>query len=134
MRVPAARRPGDRRRPPRRPDRRRRTILAEPFVEGVLSLARRLVGDGQLFALKVRGQSMIEAAICDGDIVRVRRQDAAGSRDIVAALIDGEATVKRLRRTDDGHAWLMPHNAASSPIPADTATMLGKVVAVLRSL
>ncbi len=111
-----------------------RTTVSTQRPQDVLSLPRRLVGDGQLFALKVRGQSMIEAAICDGDIVTVRRQDAADSSDIVAALIDGEATVKRLRRTDDGHAWLMPHNPACNPIPADTAPILGKAVAALRNL
>jgi repressor LexA len=108
-------------------------ILAEEFVEDVLSLPRRLVGEGQLFALKVRGDSMIDAAICDGDIVTVRRQDSADHGDIVAALLDGEATVKRLRR-EGGHAWLVPHNPAYAPLPADGAAILGKVVAVLRSL
>ncbi|MFF7359142.1 transcriptional repressor LexA [Streptomyces filipinensis] len=109
-------------------------ILAEESIEDVLSLPRRIVGEGQLFALKVRGQSMIEAAICDGDIVTVRAQSSADHGDIVAALIEGDATVKRLRRADDGHAWLVPHNAAYEPIPADDATILGKVVAVMRSL
>ncbi|WP_225828781.1 transcriptional repressor LexA [Streptomyces naphthomycinicus] len=108
-------------------------ILAEECVEDVLSLPRRLVGDGQLFALRVRGDSMIEAAICDGDIVAVRRQGSADSGDIVAALLDGEATVKRLRR-EGGHVWLMPHNMAYEPLPGDDAAILGKVVAVLRSL
>ncbi|MFC7915422.1 transcriptional repressor LexA [Streptomyces sp. NPDC057386] len=108
-------------------------ILAEESVEDVLSLPRRLVGEGQLFALKVRGDSMIDAAICDGDIVTVRRQDSADHGDIVAALLDGEATVKRLRR-EGGHVWLVPHNSAYAPLLADDAAILGKVVAVLRSL
>ncbi|MFE0200609.1 transcriptional repressor LexA [[Kitasatospora] papulosa] len=108
-------------------------ILAEEAVEDVLPLPRNLVGEGQLFALKVVGDSMIEAAICDGDIVTVRRQDSADHGDVVAALLDGEATVKRLRR-ENGRVWLMPHNVAYEPIPGDDAAILGKVVAVLRAL
>ncbi|MGW8768271.1 transcriptional repressor LexA [Streptomyces sp. NPDC055815] len=108
-------------------------ILAEESVEDVLSLPRQLVGEGRLFALKVVGDSMIDAAICDGDIVTVRQADTAEHGDIVAAMLDGEATVKRLRR-EDGRVWLMPHNAAYDPIPGDHAVILGKVVAVLRTL
>ncbi|WP_370466895.1 transcriptional repressor LexA [Streptacidiphilus sp. PB12-B1b] len=108
-------------------------ILAEQSVEDVFPLPRQLVGDGELFVLKVSGDSMVEAAICDGDWVTVRRQPVAENGDIVAAMIDGEATVKRLKR-EDGHIWLMPHNAAYEPIPGDSATILGKVVAVLRRL
>ncbi|AXI79743.1 transcriptional repressor LexA [Peterkaempfera bronchialis] len=108
-------------------------ILAEQTVEDVFPLPRQLVGDGELFALKVSGDSMIEAAICDGDWVTVRRQPVAENGDIVAAMIDGEATVKRLKR-EDGHIWLMPHNASYEPIPGDNATILGKVVAVLRRI
>ncbi|GAA0916828.1 transcriptional repressor LexA [Streptomyces thermoalcalitolerans] len=106
-------------------------ILAEESVEDVFPLPRQLVGDGELFVLKVVGDSMIEAAICDGDWVTVRRQQVAENGDIVAAMIDGEATVKRFKR-EDGHVWLLPHNAAYEPIPGDDATILGKVVAVLR--
>ncbi|MEW2067789.1 transcriptional repressor LexA [Streptomyces sp. NPDC007346] len=106
-------------------------ILAEESVEDVFPLPRQLVGDGELFVLKVVGDSMIEAAICDGDWVTVRRQPVAENGDIVAAMLDGEATVKRFRR-EDGHVWLLPHNAAYQPIPGDEATILGKVVAVLR--
>ncbi len=108
-------------------------ILAEQSVEDVFPLPRQLVGDGELFVLKVSGDSMVEAAIMDGDWVTVRRQPVAENGDIVAAMIDGEATVKRLKR-EDGHIWLMPHNAAYEPIPGDSATILGKVVAVLRRL
>ncbi|MFF2306033.1 transcriptional repressor LexA [Streptomyces sp. NPDC058128] len=108
-------------------------ILAEEAVEDVLALPRQLVGEGRLFALKVVGDSMIDAAICDGDVVTVRQADSADHGDIVAAMIDGEATVKRLRR-EDGHVWLMPHNPAYEPIPGDDAIILGKVVAVLRTL
>jgi repressor LexA len=108
-------------------------ILAEEMVEDVLPLPRNLVGDGTLFMLRVAGDSMIEAAICDGDWVVVRQQDDATSGDIVAALLDGEATVKTLRRRD-GHVWLLPHNPAYAPIPGDDATILGRVVAVLRKI
>ncbi|GAB7180700.1 transcriptional repressor LexA [Kitasatospora sp. Ki12] len=108
-------------------------ILAEQTVEDVFPLPRQLVGEGELFALTVRGDSMIEAAICDGDWVTVRRQPVAENGDIVAAMIDGEATVKRLKR-EDGRIWLMPHNPAYEPINGDNATILGKVVAVLRRL
>ena len=106
-------------------------ILAEQAVEDVFPLPRQLVGDGELFLLKVVGDSMIDAAICDGDWVTVRRQEDAENGDIVAAMLDGEATVKRFKR-EDGHDWLLPHNAAYEPIPGDDATILGKVVAVLR--
>lgn len=106
-------------------------ILAEQSIEDVFPLPRQLVGDGEVFLLKVSGDSMIEAAIMDGDYVAVRRQPVAENGDIVAAMLDGEATVKRLRHRD-GHRWLMPHNPAYEPIPGDDATILGKVVAVLR--
>jgi repressor LexA len=108
-------------------------ILAEQVVEDVFPLPRQLVGEGELFLLRVRGDSMVEAAICDGDWVVVRRQQVAENGEIVAAMIDGEATVKTLRRTD-GHVWLMPQNRAYSPIDGDAATILGRVVSVLRSL
>jgi repressor LexA len=108
-------------------------ILAEQVVEDVFPLPRQLVGEGELFLLKVRGDSMIDAAICDGDWVVVRRQPVAESGEIVAAMIDGEATVKTLRRAD-GHVWLMPANRAYSPIDGDDSSVLGRVVSVLRSL
>ena len=108
-------------------------LLAEEMIEDVLPLPRSLVGEGTLFMLRVSGDSMIDAAISDGDWVVVRQQPDAENGDIVAAMIDGEATVKTLRRRD-GHVWLMPHNAAYSPIPGDDATVLGRVVAVLRKV
>lgn len=108
-------------------------ILAEQAVEDVFPLPRQLVGDGQLFLLKVSGDSMIDAAICDGDWVVVRQQPVAENGEIVAAMIDGEATVKTFKRRD-GHVWLLPHNPAYEPIPGDEATVLGRVVAVLRSV
>jgi len=106
-------------------------ILAEEHVEDELTLPTSLVGRGTLFALKVRGDSMVEAAICDGDLVVVRQQQVAEDGEIVAAMLDGEATVKVLRRRD-GHVELLPRNAAYQPIPADHAVVLGKVVSVLR--
>jgi repressor LexA len=108
-------------------------ILAEQVVEDVFPLPRQLVGDGELFLLRVQGDSMVDAAICDGDWVVVRRQNVAENGEIVAAMIDGEATVKTFKRAD-GHVWLLPHNAAYEPILGDEAQVLGRVVSVLRSL
>ena len=108
-------------------------ILAEQAVEDVFPLPRELVGSGTLFMLKVVGDSMVGAAIADGDWVVVRQQPNAENGDIVAAMIDGEATVKTFKRRD-GHVWLMPHNEAFSPIPGDTALILGRVVTVLRKV
>ncbi len=106
-------------------------ILAEQAIEEVFPLPKDLVGEGTLFLLKVVGDSMIDAAITDGDWVVVRQQPVAENGDIVAAMIDGEATVKTFKRRDS-HVWLMPHNPAYEPIPGDEATILGKVTAVLR--
>lgn len=108
-------------------------ILADEQVEQVMPLPRQLVGDGTLFSLEVRGDSMVDAAICDGDYVVVRQQPTANNGEIVAALLDGEATVKTLRRTP-GQVWLVPHNPAYQPIDGNQATILGKVVAVLRRI
>ena len=107
--------------------------LAEEAVTDVFPLPRQVVGEGTLFLLKVRGDSMVDAAICDGDWVVVRQQQVAENGDVVAAMIDGEATVKTFKRRD-GHVWLMPHNPAYEPIPGDDATVLGRVTAVLRSI
>jgi repressor LexA len=106
-------------------------ILAEQVVEDVFSLPKQLVGEGTLFLLEVKGDSMIEAAICDGDYVVVRQQPDAVNGDIVAALLGDEATVKTFKRTP-GQVWLLPHNPAYSPIDGNEASILGKVVAVLR--
>jgi repressor LexA len=108
-------------------------ILAEQAIEDVFTLPKQLVGDGELFLLKVKGESMIEEAICDGDWVVVRQQNVAENGEIVAAMLDGEATVKTFRRDRD-HLWLMPANPAFDPILGDDATILGRVVAVLRAL
>lgn len=108
-------------------------ILAEEAVEDVFPLPRELVGEGELFLLKVVGESMVDAAICDGDWVVVRQQNVADNGDIVAAMIDGEATVKTFKRTG-GQVWLMPHNPVFDPIPGNDAVVLGKVVTVIRKI
>jgi len=115
-------------------------ILADELVEDVVPLPRMLVGNGDdLIMLKVVGDSMIGAAIADGDWLVVRRQASAENGDIVAAMVESdaadgfEATVKTFRRRD-GHVWLIPHNPAFTPIPGDDAVIIGKVVAVMRQL
>lgn len=108
-------------------------ILAEEAVEDVFPLPKELVGEGSLFLLKVVGDSMVDAAICDGDWVVIRQQNVADNGDIVAAMIDGEATVKTFKRTR-GQVWLMPHNPAFDPIPGNDAAVLGKVVTVIRKI
>lgn len=108
-------------------------ILAEEHAEDVMTLSRQLVGRGTVFGLRVRGDSMIDAAICDGDIVVVRRQQEAQTGEIVAAMIDGEATVKVFRRRD-GHVYLEPRNPAYQVIDGDNAVVLGKVVSVMRRM
>ena len=108
-------------------------ILAEEAVEEVFPLPRELVGDGSLFLLRVVGESMVDAAICDGDWVVIRQQNVADNGDVVAAMIDGEATVKTFKRTA-GQVWLMPHNPAFDPIPGNDAVILGKVVTVIRKI
>jgi len=108
-------------------------ITAEQAVEDVFPLPRQIVGEGLLFLLRVSGDSMIEAAICDGDWVVVRQQPVAENGDIVAAMLDNEATVKTFKRRD-GHVWLLPHNPAYDPINGDHATILGRVTAVLRRI
>jgi repressor LexA len=106
-------------------------ILAEERIEDVFPLPKELVGEGTLFLLEVVGDSMIDAAICSGDYVVVRQQPTAENGEIVAALIEGEATVKTLQRKD-GQVWLLPHNDAYDPIDGTHATILGKVTTVLR--
>ncbi len=108
-------------------------ILADQVVEDVMPLPRQLVGHGDLFMLRVSGDSMIDAAICDGDWVVVRRQHTAENGDVVAALLDDEATVKTFRQRD-GHTWLLPQNTSYEPILGDHATIMGKVVSVMRAL
>jgi repressor LexA len=106
-------------------------ILAEERVEEILPLPKSLVGDGTLFLLEVAGDSMVDAAICNGDYVVIRQQPSAENGEIVAAMLDGEATVKTFQRRDN-KVWLLPHNDAYEPIDGTHATILGKVTAVLR--
>ena len=108
-------------------------ILAEERVEDVFPLPKQLVGEGTLFLLQVAGDSMVDAAICDGDYVVIRQEQTAENGDIVAALIDGEATVKTFQRKN-GQLWLLPHNAAYDPIDGTNASILGIVTAVLRKV
>lgn len=108
-------------------------VVAEQSVEDIFALPRQVVGSGELFLLQVDGDSMVDAAICHGDWVVVRKQPSAESGEIVAALVDGEATVKTFRRRD-GHIWLLPHNDVHEPILADDVVILGRVTAVLRRI
>jgi repressor LexA len=108
-------------------------ILAEQAVEETFPLPESIVGQGELFMLKVKGDSMIDAAICDGDYVVIRSQKGCEKGEIVAAMIDGEATVKTFSMKD-GHIWLLPANDSFAPINGDDCEILGKVTAVLRSI
>jgi repressor LexA len=108
-------------------------LLAAQQIEEVFPLPRKLVGEGRVFMLRVAGDSMINAAIADGDWVVVHAQETADSGDIVAAMIDGEATVKTLNRSG-GHSWLIPQNREFLPILGDDAAVIGKVVAVIRQV
>lgn len=108
-------------------------ILDEQHVEDVFPLPRQVVGEGTLFLLKVTGDSMIGAAIADGDWVVVRQESLACDGDLVAAEIDGVATVKTLKESD-GHVWLISHHPAYTPILGDKASILGRVVTVLRKV
>ena len=108
-------------------------ILAEESIEAIYPLPKEMVGNGELFMLEVVGDSMIDAAICHGDKVVVRKQDDAQNGEIVAALLGDEATVKTLKRKD-GHVWLMPANLNYEPINGDHAKILGRVVTVMRKI
>ncbi len=108
-------------------------ILAEEAIEDVYPMPKEIVGDGTLFLLRVVGDSMVDLAITDGDWVAVRQQPEAENGDVVAAMIEGEATVKTFKRTEE-HVWLVPHSSSYDPILGDEATILGKVVAVMRRL
>jgi repressor LexA len=112
-------------------------IVAEERIEDTYSLPKHLVGDGTLFMLRVRGESMIDAGVLSGDLVVVRQQPAVEQGEMCAAIVDGEATVKFFRRTSAGAVFLDPANEAFEPIPVapdSDAAILGKVVAVLRSV
>lgn len=111
-------------------------VLAEENVEDTIAVPADFAGHGELFALRVAGDSMVEAGILDGDVVVIRRQDVARDGDIVAALLPGpaedEATVKRLRRRE-GELTLVPENAAMEPFPMPAGgRVLGVVTSVMR--
>lgn len=108
-------------------------ILAEENITDYLPLPRDIVGDGDLFMLHVVGESMKDAGILDGDWVIVRSQPVAENGEFVAAMLDGEATVKEFHRDSSG-VWLLPHNDSFAPINGDHAEIMGKVVSVLRKL
>lgn len=108
-------------------------ITTEQHIEDIVHLPTSMTGHGDLFMLEVSGQSMVDAGIFDGDYVVIRSQNDARNGEFVAAMIDGEATVKELSIAS-GRVWLLPHNQDYSPIPGDEATILGKVVTVIRSL
>jgi repressor LexA len=108
-------------------------ITAEQNVESTFALPETLVGKGNLYMLQVVGESMIDAAICDGDYVVIREQKDCNNGEIVAAMIDGEATVKTFQRKN-GHILLLPANPAFEPINGDNCEILGKVTAVMRSV
>jgi len=107
-------------------------LLTEENVEGTLDLADGFGGDN-VFALKVRGDSMHDAGICDGDLVVVRAQKHVETDEVVVALVDGESTVKRLTRSGE-RLWLEPANPQYEPIVVDAGTqVIGKVIGVVRS-
>lgn len=108
-------------------------ILAEQHIEDIFALPKQIIGSGEHFMLEVKGDSMVDAAICDGDWVLVRQQPNAENGDIVAALLDDEATVKTFKKLSN-QVWLLPHNPAYDPIDGNNAVIMGKVVAVLRKI
>jgi repressor LexA len=108
-------------------------ILASENREDDLPLPRDLVGEGETFALRVKGESMIDAGIYDGDLVVIRRQPTASNGEIVAALVEDEATVKFYYREAE-RIRLQPANPAMEPIYVREVTILGKVVLVIRKI
>ena len=108
-------------------------ILAQENIEEYLTFDTGGLS-GEHFALKVRGESMLEAGILPGDVVIVHQQPLARNGDIVVALFEDEATVKTFRRESDGHIWLYPENSSPEyqPIDGEGCTILGRVVAVIR--
>jgi repressor LexA len=112
-------------------------LIAEERVEEIYPLPRNLVGEGTLFALRVRGESMVQAGVLPGDLIVVRQQPKVEQGEMCAAIIDGEATVKFFRRTKSGEVFLDPANDGYEPIPVhpdDQGAILGRVVAVIRSV
>ncbi len=108
-------------------------ILAEENLEDYVPLPEILLGDGEHFVLKVHGDSMINAGILDGDFIVVRKQEQANNGEIVVALLDDSATVKRFYR-ERGHIRLQPENDTMEPILADEVTILGRVISLYRTI
>ena len=107
-------------------------ILAIENIEEYLSLPQSVLGQGDMFSLRVEGESMIEAGILDGDIVVLRQQDTAENGEIVVAMTpEDEATLKRIFY-EDGRVRLQPENSTMAPIYVDSVTVLGKLVALIR--
>lgn len=106
-------------------------ILAEENVEDYLSFPEHMFGKGDFFALEVKGDSMIEGGIFDGDIAIIKQQETAHNGEIVAALLDDEATLKKLK-VKDNQVHLIPENSAYKPIITDEVTILGKLAALFR--
>ena len=106
-------------------------ILAEENIEETMTLPEEMVGSGELFILRVRGESMIQAGIMNDDYIVVHRQMNAHNGEIVVAMIDDEATVKRFYK-ENGHIRLQPENDAMEPIIVPEVTILGKVVSLIR--
>lgn len=108
-------------------------ILAEESVEDFLTLPIELTGEGEHFVLRVRGDSMIQAGILNDDLIVVRKQQHANNGEIVVALVDDEATVKRYFK-ENGHFRLQPENDAMEPIIVPYVTILGRVISLLRKM
>ncbi|MCI9194136.1 MAG: transcriptional repressor LexA [Angelakisella sp.] len=106
-------------------------ILAVEEIEGYIPFRSRSLHSKDLFALRVRGESMIDAGILDGDIVIIRRTPAAENGDIVVALVEDEATVKRFYK-EAGHYRLQPENDTMEPIIVDSVSILGRVISLVR--
>ena len=106
-------------------------ILAEENLDDYIPLPETLLGDGEHFILQVHGDSMIEAGILDGDRIVVRRQEEANNGEIVVAMVEDSATVKRFYK-ENGHFRLQPENSSMAPILADSVVILGKVVSLYR--
>lgn len=106
-------------------------ILATENIEDYIALPQSMLGEGEHYVLGVRGESMIEAGIMDGDYVVVRKQPTAYNGDIVVAMVEDDATVKRFYR-ENGHFRLQPENSTMEPIIVPEVTILGKVVSLYR--
>ncbi len=106
-------------------------LLAVENMEDMFPMPADFAGRGEFFMLRVKGNSMVEAGILEGDLVLVRQQPSVNNGDIAVALLDDEATIKRFYR-EDGHIRLQPENYQLSPIIVDDVTVLGKVTGLVR--